>query len=115
MIKQAKHKMNQKIKKLWIKALRSGKYEQGRSFLKNKYHEHKAKYCCLGVLCEVYKEQTGKAWRAPKADEFLPKSVMAWAGVETSNPELGSTTCAGANDEKQWSFKVIANMIERHL
>lgn len=32
----------------WIRALRSGSYEQGSSFLKRD-----GRYCCLGVACEV--------------------------------------------------------------
>lgn len=37
--------MDAKLKAKWIKALRSGKYEQGKDYLyKN------GKYCCLGVL-----------------------------------------------------------------
>lgn len=36
----------------WVKALRSGKYEQGKSYLKKDN-----KYCCLGVLYDVLKIQ----------------------------------------------------------
>lgn len=35
----------------WINALRSGKYRQGKGFLCRK-----GKYCCLGVLNELYPE-----------------------------------------------------------
>jgi hypothetical protein len=40
--------MNKEIKARWLEALRSGKYEQGTTYLKNG-----DKYCCLGVLCDV--------------------------------------------------------------
>lgn len=40
--------MNKKIKKLWLKALRSGEYKQGKLALRIKN-----KYCCLGVLCDI--------------------------------------------------------------
>ena len=41
--------LKQKTLKAWIKALRSGKYKQTYSVLS----DSKARYCCLGVLCEV--------------------------------------------------------------
>lgn len=34
--------------KLWIAALRSGEFKQGKGFLKIEDH-----YCCLGVACQV--------------------------------------------------------------
>jgi hypothetical protein len=41
--------MDTKLKAEWIAALRSGKYKQGRLFLR----DSEDNYCCLGVLCEV--------------------------------------------------------------
>jgi hypothetical protein len=39
------------FRKKWIEALRSGKYKQGREYLKKDgFH------CCLGVACEIYNE-----------------------------------------------------------
>jgi hypothetical protein len=35
--------------KIWISALRSGNYEQGKRRLQNKYG-----YCCLGVACKLF-------------------------------------------------------------
>jgi len=40
--------MKLEVKKLWIEALRSGKYEQGRGALNKD-----GKFCCLGVLCDL--------------------------------------------------------------
>ena len=40
--------MTPELKTKWIEALRSGKYEQGKHYLKVN-----GKFCCLGVLCEV--------------------------------------------------------------
>lgn len=42
-------KIEPEFKKKWLEALRSGKYEQGRLFLKNL----SGKYCCLGVACDI--------------------------------------------------------------
>jgi hypothetical protein len=36
----------------WLAALRSGKYEQGTSFLRYQF-EGGEKHCCLGVLCDI--------------------------------------------------------------
>ena len=40
-----------RFQKLWLKALRSGKFKQGKNALNRNSH-----YCCLGVACEVFKE-----------------------------------------------------------
>lgn len=42
-------------KKRWLKALRSGEYEQGAQYLKTP----DGAFCCLGVLCDLAKVQ----WR----------------------------------------------------
>ncbi len=44
--------MNKELKQKWIDALRSGDYEQGKGLL-CRITPDGAKYCCLGVLCEV--------------------------------------------------------------
>jgi hypothetical protein len=36
-------------KRMWVAALRSGKYQQGTGVLRNKDE----KYCCLGVFCDL--------------------------------------------------------------
>jgi hypothetical protein len=46
-------KLDKKIKHKWLKALRSGKYEQGTGTLKSVAYDGTATYCCLGVLCDV--------------------------------------------------------------
>lgn len=49
--------MDNKLKQKWIDALRSGRYIQGKKFLKRSVNDA-PKYCCLGVLCEI----EGKEW-----------------------------------------------------
>lgn len=57
--------MKRGMKKKWLEALRSGKYEQGEGYLRRGLSENDhGCYCCLGVLYEV----TGGAW---KFDENL--------------------------------------------
>lgn len=40
------NEMDQKLKTKWIKALRSGKFKQGKFYFEKDNH-----FCCLGVLC----------------------------------------------------------------
>ena len=55
--------MDKQLKRKWLKALRSGKYEQGQGLLRTVDN----KFCCLGVLCDVQ----GRRWYGgPKAGEY---------------------------------------------
>ena len=53
--------MNPKVKKKWLKALRSGKYKQGKERLRETT-EGKQEYCCLGVLSDIHREETKGHW-----------------------------------------------------
>lgn len=75
--------MNPKIKKLWVAALRSGKYKQGRAVLRES-HDH---FCCLGVLCDLHARAHPEI--AASQDDpsrylgcrtLLPVPVADWAG-----------------------------------
>lgn len=50
--------MDKKLKRKWVKALRSGQYPQSGGNLKDKF----GYYCCLGVLCDIQ----GAAWTQSK-------------------------------------------------
>ena len=61
--------MNKTIAMKWVKALRSGKYKQGKKFLcqvNRKGEEH----CCLGVLTEMY-----QAEQKAKKKKVIPTKV----------------------------------------
>ena len=111
--------MNADIKKLWVEALRSGKYEQGMARL----HRASGAFCCLGVLCDlaVKAEVIPPPSRAycGAADEhyiydgsaaYLPDSVATWAALETQG--VFTTTLVSYNDTRGYSFEQIANIIE---
>jgi len=51
--------MNKNIKMRWVKALRSGLYEQGQSKLRREKRS-----CCLGVLCAVMGAKWNNRWGA---------------------------------------------------
>lgn len=95
--------MNPEVKQKWIDALRSGNYEQGSEKLRSV-----SGYCCLGVLCDLYAQEYNTEWKFKSYDddtdeenpytydywyfeeqtEFLPYSVMDWAGLKIPNPEV---------------------------
>jgi len=120
--------MNSTIKEKWLSALRSGKYKQGKEALRTKEN----KFCCLGVLCDVYRKETklGK-WDKNHFSNFafintkknnqkfnslgiLPISVMDWAGLKDVNPTFGNETLAKLNDNG-FTFQEIADIIDKNF
>jgi hypothetical protein len=99
--------MKKDIAKKWVKALRSGQYKQGKSFLKQFNSKGQPRYCCLGVLCELYNDTMTKNHKktiSVKAynneptldhgyvkfankDGSLPAVVRKWAGIKN---EMGT-------------------------
>jgi len=117
-------KMNPKIKKKWIEALRSRKYKQCQKYLHNE-----TGYCCLGVLCDLHsKTKNGSKFEkvANFADEImysyldedgeLPQEVVEWAGLDSNDPELTTDgrSASELNDNGK-KFYEIADYIERNL
>ena len=127
--------MNPKIKTHWIKALRSGDYEQGTQCLAafKLDSSEVIEFCCLGVLCELAVKAGIVERPSPRGKEFgyqqpgdsiveynfLPQIVMDWAGLSDSDPVLGKTaasvTCSVLNDRRRNSFAQIADAIDKHL
>ena len=95
--------MNKDIAEMWAKALRSGRYIQGRSALKRKIKDEPIKHCCLGVLCElalrerlalrvgVEYEFNGLGYEIRSTYSFnghksrLPEAVMDWAFMRSDD------------------------------
>lgn len=107
----AKRKMSAAIKRKWVKALRSGKFEQGALALRTSKQEMQEMgidtplFCCLGVLCEV----TGTPYR--------PGSVCSAMPSRAARQRLGlddelADNLAALNDQGT-SFKQLANIIEQ--
>ena len=112
--------MNPEIKSKWIEALRSGNYKQGVNALRSKDD----RYCCLGVLCDLYLKQKGGWWSPDSVYTIhgeggaLPSAVITWAGLTNKNPLLQPNTkltAIGANDRERRSFAEIADLIEQNL
>lgn len=108
----------------WVAALRSGDYDQGAGCLKDPRQQ---RYCCLGVLCNVYEKET-KQW-LPKTergyydgdeDTLAPfPEVKEWVGLKGDHGSFATTKGVPAtmlttlNDTyEEWDFNKIADLIE---
>jgi hypothetical protein len=116
--------MDKKVAKLWVKALRSGRYHQGKDSLVEYKKDATGEctgtlkgYCCLGVLAEISKLDYLPDQGTP------PRAIWKnWAGLRTSDGELPTDSpyrkygacLAELNDGKGFGFKRIADVIERH-
>jgi len=118
--------MNKRIKKIWLRELRSGVYEQGREkLLQVDEKTGEESFCCLGVLCNIHAEETGGVWnelnRYHDTAGLLPFKVRNWAGLDNADPVVGKHSLSEWNDGEFWddrkpkTFKQIANLIEKYL
>jgi hypothetical protein len=112
--------MNRDVAKLWVKALRSGDYEQGQGALR-RLTEDGPQDCCLGVLCDLaisngIELETRKSSYDNKivfgssSVGVPPIEVMDWAGLEYGQAEQ----YADLNDVQDYTFEQIADYIEDH-
>lgn len=113
--------MKPKVKKLWVKALRSEKYKQGHGHLRVDTF-----YCCMGVLCDLHAKANKKKWKRGNISldydggtQFLSGNVMLWAGLENCDPFVkygrNRYSLSNLNDGKKLTFPQIADIIEKNL
>lgn len=115
--------MNREIRDEWVKRLRSGEYEQGKTYLRNKNN----KYCCLGILCEMAVEEgaaesnlTNYGDRecyeyAPHITASLPEGVQKWCGIDSDCGSYGPYGLLTNDNDSGKSFKEIADIIEANF
>lgn len=88
--------MDADLKRKWVEALLSGKFEQGPNYL---YQGNR--YCCMGVLIEVAEgKRPGPDW----PDNIIPEYI----------PEEACNGLVSMNDEGV-PFDMIAGLIEEAL
>jgi hypothetical protein len=106
-------------RQLWVKALRSGKYSQGRDSLQTE-----GGYCCLGVACVVAEKEGISVRRygplvgcgeGIKGNSLASQeAVKVWLGMRTgvgAMHTLGYRSLSDLNDTGT-TFKDIADLIE---
>lgn len=127
--------MKKKIADKWIAALKSKKFKQGRWRLKTPDG-----YCCLGVLCEIAKEEgvvneiviqdkTGiysgyiektddQSAQGRGAFHALSDHLMEWSGMKHNMGKVvmdgEEKFLANFNDYDNYSFEQIAEVIEKN-
>ena len=122
--------MNIDIKAIWVAALRSDRFNQGKGCLKewdgaSKPENQSFRHCCLGVLCELAVEAgvIEPSEFDPRAGthsfnhnvSILPEAVWIWAELPDGNPTVSNArSLAGINDGPN-DFVIIADIIEREL
>lgn len=120
--------MNANIKKIWLKALRSGEYEQTTTRLCRPRSDGVG-FCCLGVLCDLYTIETDlgefedhssdvaresfmyRCDSGQRAVTYLPEEIADWSGLDLDE----QTVLAKKNDCKGFSFDQIADYVEEQL
>ena len=109
--------MNPKVKKKWLKALRSGEYRQGRDRLitepgRGRNVSDDYEFCCLGVVQNLYCLEKNETFLEDKFwHPVLSQDAEEWAGLRYSV----QGNLANLNDVNGWSFKRIANWAEKNL
>ena len=116
--------MKKEIAKIWVAALRSGKYKQGTSYLRKG-----DEFCCLGVLCDlaIKADVIDEAIPHPSgrqgifcfddgSTEMLPKTVQEWSGLNSDDGAIAAVhhDLASFNDDGK-PFSEIADIIEANV
>lgn len=113
--------MKPEIKRKWLEALRSGQYKQTSGCLTDG-----ERFCCLGVLTNLYLLEVGEEWRQDKTGDigvleggevrggYLSERVYLWAGLSLHDVIAGRRSLSEANDSGT-AFPEIADLIEKHL
>ena len=105
----------------WLAALRSGKYKQGRMYLR----DNNDNYCCLGIACEVagveseikqVSYDTLQAHFYQSSAMSLDKNIQRYYGLRSGIGDPVNRnkliTLSDLNDLKKLTFSQIADIIE---
>lgn len=131
--------MNPVVRDMWVDALESGDYPQGRGRLvAHNLETDTRRFCCLGVLCELA-VHAGILRYVPRPNSYhtyvngeqvgidsavLPEVVARWAGLPSSDPRVWFAGALGTrrlvrlsylNDNHALSFPAIAAAIRESL
>lgn len=107
----------------WVAALRSGNYSQTSHVL----CDGRGGYCCLGVLCDIYEEETGETLPKEESGRYKVSEetlldfpqIQEWVGLKGTQGEFATRAdinfrlLTTLNDEwDDWDFNKLADFIE---
>jgi len=127
--------MYKKYADKWVKALRSGNYQQGKGALCKDNN-----FCCLGVLCDVIKDDFDiKEISSPHGIRYsfedsesnfcIPIDLVPKLGLKSTDPSVptpetvhsnyyrnfdGKIGLSTLNDNLEFDFNKIADLVEKH-
>ena len=115
-------KLNPRIKQLWLDALRSGEYVQGKYILRSNQNT----YCCLGVLGDVCVKENLAKWQYidkkhrlntiwGQSNANIPLDLQLKIGLDTDEGLVvkgKKRTLTILNDTDDYTFLQIADLIE---
>jgi hypothetical protein len=99
------HEQMKANRKLWVEALRSGKYEQATETLSDGHG-----YCCLGVACKVAGKSDAEIANWDNLSGF--SSVRAFFGLVGNDGDYSKNSCLAEDNDSGASFSEIADIIE---
>jgi hypothetical protein len=105
--------MKRNIRDKWIENLLSGKYEQGKQYLRNKNKANDGyKYCCLGVLYDIlYPNEWGWNQRDKRiTSQFLLERILE--EVEMTDQQQ---CCLSEMNDRGDTFEEIAQWVGESL
>lgn len=119
--------MNKRVRKKWVKALRSGEYAQGTGVLCTVGRVYDT-FCCLGVLTDLYLLEKGDGWDEEEngkcmvsrsfdnTDINLPTKVAWWAELSSNDGYYTKDkSLMHDNDEHKLNFNQLADIIEANF
>ena len=113
--------MNSTVAKLWVDALKSGKYKKG----KNKLNNSNKTFCCLGVLCELaiangieLEKIVNDDIKSIKYDDstiYLPLKVIGWAGMRSKSGIIDKSQSLVLLNDMNGTFNEVIEAIEANV
>lgn len=111
---------------LWLKALRSGEYKRAKGQLRKTSTSGVQSFCCLGVLQDLAAKDGGNKWfdddnaswdteipanRVRVSDSQPQQEILDFLGIDNRMVD----SLIELNDDKDRSFKEIADYIEKKI
>ncbi len=119
------YKLDPELKSKWLKALRSGKYMQGRGRLCSLYRGIST-YCCLGVLADVIDPKDWESFLVHNSWKHMTTSLSSSSDIDKNTYNVLKQVSTNSlktvenhlifmNDSQGKTFPEIADWIEQNL